>query len=303
MNRNILKLLGIVLFASVMLSACTKDEQLDVKQQVKVVDQGLVSEPAIIDGESIMFQINKNRTKGAVIDETGFWDNQISTINDDEGNTYKVLRVQKPGTNRYFWIMIQNFKRSATSGSWIYGNNPANLTTHGRLYNYTTADNLKTKVKMYLPMYNNDGTEYKVNGNTVMTWRTGHLPNMDEINALLETTSIGNLPSIGTTVWQGSLFYYDAFLGGDIQYTGTADATLSGWRDRIEIAPGNTEFNHLHLWGRFWSSISEPGFTTTHHYPFEIKDESTDYVAYINALHNNGFGFAVRYVIDPYYRP
>lgn len=194
--------------------------------------------------------------------------------------------------------MIDNFKYNTGTGSYIYGNNTANLETYGRLYKWTTANTNKTKIKMYLPVYNASGDSI---GNSYVY---GALPTFQQIRDLLETTTIGNLPENGTSpdypLENGTFgMYYDAFLAGRGFANSGEDAyhSLAGWRDNMDVAPGNTEFNSINSWGRFWTNeLAGTGF----HYPLEIKDETYNWTAYINAGHDDRFAFSVRYIFKPY---
>ncbi len=242
-----------------------------------------------------MFRKSKNYLKGytgAFMGETGIAKQSGSTV------TYQTIKVTRPN-GKVFFIMIENFKYNATD-SWSYGNNPSNDATYGRLYTWTAAYNNRNRVYMQIPRYSNT-TLQPIPGTT--SNRPGNLPTFTEIKDLLETEVIGNLPGNGTTIFDSPsyMYYYDNFVFGiaDNPDPVAAYHTLAGWRDNMELAPGNQEFNDLCVRGRFWTNELA---VTGRHYPFEVGTEGDSWVGYVNAGHNDKFAFSVRYVFYPIYQ-
>jgi uncharacterized protein (TIGR02145 family) len=296
MNRKIFRLFAVIAFAVLAFTGCQKEIDIIPNTDNNIIKSGEYSEPAVIDGQTLIFEYTKNRRKGMITDETYL---EQQTIKDypynATANSYRVIKVTRPN-GRYFWIMIDNFKYNAGTGCYIYVNNSANLATYGRLYKWQVAQNNRTKILMKLPKI--------INGvPTAPIYSVyGRLPNFQDIKDLLETTSIGNLPSNGTTPDMGTNLYYDAFLAGREDAWGDltkAYPTLAGWRDNMDVAPGNQEFNSLTTWGRFWTSELA---VTGAHYPLEIKDDIYMWSAYINAGHDDRYSFSVRYVFEPTYQ-
>ncbi len=286
------RLFAIIAVVGLAFTGCQKENDIIPNADNNIIKSGEYSEPAVIDGQTMIFNQNKSRLKGLFAEES--WIEQ-QTIKDypynSTANSYRVIKVVRPN-GKYFWIMIDNFKYNAGTGSYIYGNNSANLATYGRLYKWQVAMNSKTKIYMLLPKYLNG---VPTGGNQAVY---GSLPNFQHIKDMLETTAIGNLPTNGTTPDLGNNMYYDAFLAGREfnPLPETAYPTLAGWRDNMDVAPGNQEYNSLTTWGRFWTSELA---VTGAHYPLEIKDETYMWSAYINAGHDDRYAFSVRYVFEP----
>jgi len=314
MFRKTIKNAAIIFAVAVSLVSCQKDdEKIQEPQSVRMFGaEGILTN----DGTKLSIKLKKNPTtglKGLIADETGNGlciEEQTITDLQSVTNSYRVIKVVRPD-GRYFWIMIDNFKYLPTpsTGSYVYENNPSNVATYGRLYKWTTAYNNRTKIRMKLPKYVNGNVVLGGNGLPVLYSVGGKLPSIADIKDMLESTTMPAHSQSGITVWGGDNAvhqYYDAFLAGreDKYYDETAAyPTLAGYRDNME-APGvpanHLEFGLKNIYGTYWLSDTEPGFTTAH-YPLTITDNSNgmEWNAYVNAMCDDGFGHSVRYIFEP----
>jgi len=295
-----------IFFIAILFFASCQKEELVVESTNETtnnvfVSSGFFSEPAIINGDSIVFNFQKNVTKGftndLILEQKIIKDYPYSTTS----NTYRVIKVVRPN-GRYFWIMIDNFKY-ASSGSWIYGFNNSNLDISGRLYNWNAAYSNRTKIMMMLPKITAPSkiASDPISKDPPLYPVFGRLPNFQDIKDLLESSSIANSAMNGTNVFEHD--YFDAFVFGlaNANWDATkANHTLGGWRDNLIGTPGtNAEFSDINVRGRFWTNeIDTPGS----HYPLEISNLEYFWSAYVNAGHADGYGFSVRYVFEPIYQ-
>ncbi len=300
-NLNFLVVFALVAF---LFAGCEKDGLVE-NDNVKL--SGNPEQVAIINGQSFQIEYekpkNKEKEKGLIIDESTWIEKGIaSTLGSSEQyETIKVYRQNNPSS--YFYIMIENLRYNPNNnGSWAYDNNQSNVSVYGRLYDWQTANNLKSKIYMRLPKV--------INQTTVPMKRFGQLPTIQDIKDLLETTrNIGHLPSNGTSVYGGEnacKYYYDAFLFGleEAYFSSDGYHSLAGWRDNLDVSPTNNEFNHINETGVFWLRESSSVAGDKFHFPLRIShtETSTTYLmnAYINVECANRFGFAVRYVFYPW---
>ncbi len=291
-----------------LMTGCEKDDLNKLSENTEVVLSGDVQKPAVIDGQTMIFNLPKNNLKGLFTDETSSGTNIEQQIIKDypyttAANSYRVIKVVRPD-GRYFWIMIDNYKYNTGSGCYTYGNNTSNLATYGRLYTWTMASSVAATNRIYMKL------PRIVNGVPSSPIYTvyGRLPKFQDIKDLFESTVIGNLPSNGTNPSDplfdpnnaNPKFYYDAFLAGREEAFGDytkAYPSLAGWRDTYPT--GSNQYYQLNQKGQFWTAELA---VTGAHYPLSIAGEVDDHSAYINVGHSDAFGFSVRYVFEPIYQ-
>jgi hypothetical protein len=104
MKKQIFKLFAVIAFAVLAVTACQKDTE--IIPNTNNIRSGEYSMPAVIDGQTLIFNNYKNRRKGMIADETdpSFGIDQ-QTIKDypynSTANTYRVIKVTRPN-GRYF---------------------------------------------------------------------------------------------------------------------------------------------------------------------------------------------------------
>ncbi len=297
--KKIINLFAILAIVGMVFTGCQKDENLLKNEEVHL--SGASNEMAVINGRTFKFEhkMKPKGEKGLAADESVWLKTKTAyTLGSNEQyKTIKVYRQSDP--DKYFYIMIENLRYNPNNnGSWVYGNNPSNVSVYGRLYDWNTAYNLRNRIYMPLP---------KRKGNRVrIINRFGQLPTIQDINDLLETSHVGHLPSNGTDIFGDENtwdYYFDAFVAGLDETNNIADAyhTLSGWRDNLDVVPNNTEFNDINKEVKFWLR-NRAGNDNNFHYPLSIDSYCADHliVAYINVACANRFGYAVRYVFYPW---
>ncbi|MBR4266088.1 MAG: hypothetical protein IKQ46_08555 [Bacteroidales bacterium] len=309
-NRFVIKsFAATIAVAAFALSSCDKDEPKITEKNIEaektfVVTNGKYSNPAVIDGITYQYNRKEKLSKAFFIDYSDpELDTMFSTVKDypynATANTYKVMKVwRKSEPGKYFWVMIENFRYKPGDSSYVYNNDEANAQTYGRFYHWEIANECAHKIKMNLPRRRADGTYTTIKYPTY-----GHLPSRQDINDIMEVTSIGHLPENGTTVFDFDYEwgYYDIFLSGREYYDGVdenaANHTMAGCLDNTDFEAD--EFDFINKTVFFWTDDNYNGFISYAHYPLEIDYYNGAYSAFINALHADHYGFSVRYVFEP----
>jgi len=294
MNSQTFRLVAkiIIPFATLLIAGCENENVLEMQtlDDCSIVTSGFVERPLILSGDTLLFEGYHSQLKGYYIEADPSLKGTALVSNIPTYSTLKVYRQNEP--LKFFYIMVENLRANVTS-SWAYQNNSNNVNVYGRLYTWQAAYNYRNNVVMRLPKYSAT-TGLPI---TTATYPVGgKLPSFDDIRDLLRVSSLGNLPSNRTSFWDSDA--YNNFVFGLSEKWDVADAfhSLSGWRDNMQVVPGNQEFNDLNYRGRFWTNELA---ATSAHYPLEVRDDTQEWVAYINAGHADTYAFAVRYVFYP----
>ncbi len=298
--KYISKIFIFSVLAGMFFTSCQKEE-LQIENTEKVITQGENFEPAVINGQELVFNYTKNRDKGVYADHSnssiGWW--YVETRNayvDNSSKTYVCMKVRRSETDGdYFYIMCENLDITGRDGHYIaYEYNSTYQSKYGLLYDWEEANNLKLKVYMNLPMVY-QGVEYP----NYTARCNARLPNFEDIKYLLGETSIASLPENGTAPSANpNKKYYDAFVGG-LGATNESEYTLVGYANNMDYTP--QYFFGMQKRTKLWTSVEEVSNSA---YPLSIDREDDsgniyDYVAYVNVAHAKRYALVVRYVFDP----
>lgn len=288
------------------LVSCSKEEPTYPSQIIEngTVHAGHVNTPAVIDGKTYVYNhpAKKEKLKGVYADHLNGapWLRVTPGIAKVDGSnkTYQTMKVvlsDKPGD--YFYIMCKNLDipGSDNDNYLAYDFSSENAEKYGLLYDWNEANNLGLKVFMDLPMVY-DNVEYPEYTSRCF----GHLPSRDDIEALLGVSSVGHLPSNGTSPSASSESkYYDAFVGGLGAENEAYDLTLVGYANNMDYPP--QRFFGMQKHTKLWTSEES---SSNGAYPLSIAREENNgtilnYVAYINVGHAKRYAMVVRYVFKP----
>jgi uncharacterized protein (TIGR02145 family) len=213
----------------------------------------------------------------------------FSTIKDNAGNTYKIMKVWRTSNpNKYFWIMIENFRYVAGKGCYLYRNDASEVNEYGRLYHWETANECGGKIHMDLPYRKASGKYTKKNYTTY-----GHLPTKQDISDLM---GIPNFQRGGLNEISG-LKYYDVFLVGrdktDIEDDFSVFHSIAGYMDNTDYP--YSDFDSRHNCGMYWMQEG----SRDAHQPLRIEYDDDNYTAYYHVWHHNHYAMSVRYVFEP----
>ncbi len=235
------------------------------------------------------------------------------TYKKDKSVRYKVMKINRRNSDKYFYIMLENLSVKLDTGCCAYQYSEANAAKYGRLYSWYAANALAQDFTMKLPIYKVDGTV--IQGLTVK----GRLPNKEDIYDLLEVDSLGynydNGFSIDDCYDQGvadvsKYMYYDMFLFG-IEDADADDSKAFHCLGGSYSDPHNCSqtFNGLNQRGSFWTSVSYLN-SKSGHQPLRIDYKNNsgntfNFVASalfsVNATIYDNERLSVRYVFEPKY--
>ena len=318
-------------------TACQEEEEIKVSNET--ITNVVVNKDSIltIDGKRMEWKFSlperkKSISKGVLIDETSYYNQYIQDQYPDRKLTdivkfsykskeyeFKVLRVdRKSDPGKYFYVMIDNLDVKLDTACWVYGDDERNAKKYGRLYTWYAANALAKKITMGLPKYKNNHPILRNDKDTILFPTKGRLISTKDILDIIECNTIGNLPKNGFSVDDidmtddYAMLYYDVFIGGlDGPLNGTPDysrgeKTLGGYRNTFRQDPMywnywiNGWYTGLNQVAYIW--LKDEAAYGTCHYPLEIDyDDDYNYVAMINAGHEDKYGFSVRYVFEPIY--
>ncbi len=226
---------------------------------------------------------------------------------------YKVMKIYRRNSNKYFYIMMENLNINLDTGCCAYNRSESNAAKYGRLYSWFAANAAAQDFTMKVPIY-------KANGDSIPGYTVkGRLPNEEDIYDLLEVESLGMNCykgfSIDDCYDQGLAddskhMYYDMFLFGmedaDADDTKAFPRLGGGYSD-----PHNCSqmFAGLNEWGQYWTSVAHLNCSSGHK-PFRIdyKDNSGNTYNFVasayfstNVTVYDNERLSVRYVFEPKY--
>lgn len=304
MKRQYLKLVVATAAAAIALNSCEKENpeitSNHPNNNSSVLTEGINRSPLVIDGKKMEWNFTlrpKKLTKGMLMDEAGYYEEIIDSLQAEYGNNYeliktlkftyqnqqyetKLLRIdRKSEPGKYFYVMIDNLNVKLDTACWAYGDKESNATKYGRLYTWNAANALAKEIGMKLPVYyKNNPTKEKFKSKKPIKAK---LLSRQDICDIIECDAISYYPEHGYTLddqyecprhgrEQYQLYYYDVFVGGlegnddEIEYF-RGERTLGGFRN-TEQEPEWTWFEwvngwyiKLNEWGRIWtrSTFSE----------------------------------------------
>jgi hypothetical protein len=314
MLKNVFKSVLFLAAMCLFFVACQKESEVVTPKKEK---------PVLVEEKPMMFYKSLqqgNKLKGFYGDETTIPSKSTPVTIGGTSVPYNFILVPKiDGT--FIWVMLSNLKSKPAGYSYYYYNDDIKMQKTGFLYKWPTANTLAGMASAKFPVLDANGNPITTQLQTITGAR---LPNFDDIYALFEYNTAGNLPQSTTPTssivpQNGYKGYLDAFIfGTKFKVTQSyGNATLGGLRAPWEYlathggTDGFVKYSGIiiekdtppqYCEGKIWLNemASGPGY----YYPLSITKSSTangvtyPWSAFVNCGFNGEHGMSVRLVFD-----